>query len=186
MIFFTSFTIIRAAEFDIEKFSEPEKYGWKNHKEQLEVRGKRFEKQKLLQIYNLRKQTYVGNIIKSAIAPGWGHFVTDQPTKGLILLGSEIVLIGTSYYFFDRSMEYYNKYKNANYIANIKQYYNDANTPFTYSQIFFSLAFSVWIYSVYDSINATDVYNGNLWQKILLEEKERKLQISPTGITLRF
>ncbi len=186
LIILLSFMLIYAEELDVKKDYIPNKYGWKNHEEQLEARKERDERQKLLQIYHLKKSSYTENMLKSAVFPGWGHLEANQATKGLILVGSEIVLLSTSYYFYDRSKEYYHKYQTANYIVDIKQYYNDASTQYRYSKIFFGLALTTWLYSIYDTIASTNDYNAEIWQKIIMEKKDRKLQVSPTGITWRF
>ncbi len=175
-----------SVEFDIEKFSRPNKYGWENSDQQLKARENRTNKQQLLQIYNLKNQDIPSNMIKSAIVPGWGHFIAGKPTTGTVLLGTEIILMGTSIYFYDKAMDNYDKYKGSNYIADIKQFYNDANSPYTYSQILFSLGVTVWLYSIYDTISVTDEYNKDLWQTIILEYQTKKIQITPTSITLRF
>lgn len=186
MLFIISCLQAQETEFDIKKFSDPQKYGWKDHLEQLSAREERVKKQKLLQIYNMRKQNISSNILRSTIAPGWGQFTAGEDTKGFVLLFSEVVLLGTSYFFYDRAMDKYEKYKDATYIVDIKQYYNDADQPYTYSQLFLYLGIGVWLYNIYDSIDATDQYNAQLWQEILQEEQQRKFSLSLNGITIRF
>ncbi|MCD4796978.1 MAG: hypothetical protein K8R49_07425 [Candidatus Cloacimonetes bacterium] len=178
--------LLFATEFDIKKFSDPNKYGWDNLEKYFQAREDKQSRQKLLQIYELKKQDITKNVIKSAIAPGWGHFCAKDHTKGTILLGMEIVLLGTSYFYYDKAMGYYDKYKKANYIGDINQYYLDAEAPYTYSQIFLSVGIAVWLYTIYDSINATDKYNQELWDDIFQDYQQKKIKITPTGFSVRF
>jgi len=173
-------------DFDIKKFSDPKKYGWDTPDILYDARDNLYNRQKLLQIYEMKNQSITANLIKSAIAPGWGHFSSGQYTKGQVLLGMEIILLGTSYYYFDSAMEKYDKYKNATYIKDIDQYYEDAKDSYFISQIFFTLGTVVWLYTIYDSIDATESYNVSLWKQIILQYQSSNLTITPTGFTWRF
>ena len=186
LLILLSFCWLFAEEFDIKKFSDPDKYGWGTTQKFYEARTELYNRQKLLQIYEMNKQDITKNIIKSAIAPGWGHFSAQQNTKGTILLGIEIVLLGTSYLFYDQAMYNYDKYKKSTYIGDINQYYLDAKDPYTYSQIFLGLGIAVWLYTIYDSITASEEYNQKLWDDLLQKYHQQKLQITPAGISLRF
>jgi hypothetical protein len=179
-------TLLVAEEFDIEKFSNPSKYEWHNMKDRCEAREYLNSKQKILQIYELNKQPVIGNMIKSAFAPGWGHYSSHDYTKGHTFIASEIVLFGTSYYFYNRAMDDYHNYEDSHYIGDIKQLYLDANSNYKYSQLFFSLGAIVWIYTIYDSISATQEYNQNLWNDLTKELNSKKVLITPTGFTVRF
>ena len=179
-------TLLAAEEFDIEKFSNPSKYNWQNMKDRCEAREYLNSKQKILQIYELNKQQVIGNMIKSAFAPGWGHYSSHDYTKGHTFIASEIVLFGTSYYFYNRAMDDYHNYEDSHYIGDIKQLYLDANSNYKYSQLFFSLGAIIWIYTIYDSISATQEYNQNLWNDLTKELNSKKLLITPTGFTVRF
>ena len=175
-----------AQQFDKLKFSDPLKYGWKNHDLRMKARTDLLNRQKLLQIYQLNKQSKTKNMIKSMVFPGWGHFSAQRYTKGQVLLGLEIVMFGSSLYYYDQAREYYNKYKDENYIIDMNSYYEDTKLPLHLSQAFFALGVVVWIYSLYDTGLVTDDYNKDLWDNLMKEFHERKFEISPQGITLRF
>lgn len=179
-------SILTAEEFDIKEFSDPAKYGWNNMAERIEARSELHSRQKLLQIYKLNKQNVLTNMIKSAFAPGWGHYSSHNYTKGHVFIASEIILFGTSFYFYNQAMDDYHNYENSNYIGDIKQLYLDANSNYKYSQLFFSLGAVIWFYTIYDSISATQEYNQNLWIDLSKKILSQKVLISPTGITLRF
>ncbi|RLC52941.1 MAG: hypothetical protein DRZ79_00325 [Candidatus Cloacimonadota bacterium] len=182
------FQVAFGSNFDIQKFSNPKKYGWETRKKQLLIRKNLIERQKLLQIYETKKLSPAKNVIKSAFVPGWGHFSAKRYLKGQILLGTEIILFGSSLYFYDQAMEKYDKYKKATYIRDIYTYYQEARSPYLRSQLMFGLGIAVWIYTIYDSITVTENYNRDLWQNIFFEYQNRKikLDISPIGFSLRF
>jgi hypothetical protein len=70
--------------------------------------------------------------------------------------------------------------------VDINKYYNDASTPFVYSQGFFVVGMMVWIYSFFDTIRVTEEYNARLWDQIFLDYQDKGLKVSPTGIIYRF
>ena len=179
-------TLLAAEDFNIEKFSNPSKYNWENMEDRFKAREDLDSRQKLLQIYELNKQQIVGNMLRSAIVPGWGHYKSHDYTKGHTFLASEIVLFGTSLYFYVKAMDDYNKYEDSHYIGNIKQFYLDANNNYKKSQLIFSLGAIVWIYTIYDSISATQEYNQNYWNELSKKLHSQKVVITPTSITLRF
>ena len=178
--------MLTAEEFNIEKFSNPLKYNWENMEDRFKAREDLNSRQKLLQIYEMNKQQIVGNMFRSAVAPGWGHYKSHEYTKGHTFLASEIVLFGTSLYFYVQAMDDYNNYEDSHYIGDIKQFYLDANNNYRYSQLFFSLGAIVWIYTIYDSISATKEYNQNYWNELSKKIHSQKVVITPTSIMLRF
>ncbi|MBN2461854.1 MAG: hypothetical protein JXB60_09645 [Candidatus Cloacimonetes bacterium] len=178
--------LLPGAEFDLRKFTEPEKYGWNSLQEYRDARENLQERVRLLQYYDDNKQSVRKNVIKSLIVPGWGHFAVGNYTKGQIILALELTIMGASIYYYDRAMFYYDKYKKAEYIGDINQYYNNAKDPFLYSQGFFVLGLLVWAYAAYDIIQVTEDYNEKLWGEIFFEYKQKKLEITPQGITIRF
>ena len=183
-LFFAS--LLTAEEFNIEEFSNPSKYNWETMEDRFKVREDLDSRQKLLQIYELNRQQIIGNMLRSAIVPGWGHYKSHDYTKGHTFLASEIVLFGTSLYFYVKAMDDYNKYEDSHYIGNIKQFYLDANNNYKKSQLIFSLGAIVWIYTIYDSISATQEYNQNYWNELSKKLHSQKVVITPTSITLRF
>ncbi len=177
---------LSAQDFDLRKFSSPQKYGWKNFDERIKHRNQFLERQQLLQVYKYNKQEAPANMLISTIFPGWGHFATNNDTKGQILLGMQICLFGSSIYFFDQAFEYHQKYKKSTQIDEMNQYYNDSLTPYRYGQVFGGIFAIVWAYTIYDAKVVTDEYNSNLWKKIMKEYNKQKLKITPTGISYQF
>lgn len=178
-------TLALSAEFDIKKFTDPAKYQWNDLQERLAYRQDLLQRQKLLQIYEMRKQDVTGNLIKSALVPGWGHFASQHYNKGAILLASEVVLFGTGLFYLDKAMDKYSQYKDATYIADIKQYYTDANDYYRVFQGFIGLGLLVWGYTIYDTIVVTEEYNAGVWQRIVRDHRQR-VSLGPGYITVRF
>jgi len=179
-------TMMAAKEFNIEEFSNQTKYNWNNMKERFDARENLDQRQKLLQIYQMNKQQVAGNMLKSAIVPGWGHYLSKDYTRGHVFLASEIILIGSSLYFYSQALNDYDTYKNSTYIGDIKQFYLDANSNYKYSQIFLSLGAVVWLYSIYDSVSATHEYNQKYWNELTNKIQSQKVVITPTSISVRF
>jgi len=177
---------LSAEEFDIKQFSDPNKYGWDTHEKFLSAREDLQKRNNLLQIYETQKQKPIKNVIKSVIVPGWGHFSAKHYWKGQILLGLEIVLLGTSYLYYDQAMDIYDKYEKATYIGDIEKYYSDAKSPYNMSQVFLGLGIIVWAYNIYDTIVVTEKYNDALWEKIIFENQDTSISISPIGLSMRF
>jgi len=186
ILVFTCNLIYAVEEFDINKFANPSKYGWMNYDERKEFRQDLYDRQKLLQIYEMKSQSITGNMIKSALVPGWGHFSVKAYTKGQVFLGVEIVLLGSSVFLYDKSMEKYKKYKNATQIDAIETNYDDALSPYQYSLAILSLYGLVWIYNIFDAAQATEDYNSNVWSKTVKEYSHSSVSLTPTGIEVRF
>ncbi len=172
--------------FDIQAFSDSTKYGWLNYKDRETYREQLDAKRNLLQIYELEAVPVNANIVKSSLIPGWGQFASKAPTKGTLILSSELVLIGTSLYFWDRAMTNYRLYKNATQTEEIQKYYKDAQSPHQYSQIMLGFAGILWIYNIFDAIQTTQQYNSNLWKEVLERSKNNPIQATPEGIEVRF
>ena len=175
-----------AEKFDIKKFSDPNKYGWDTHEKFLSAREDLQKRNNLLQIYETQKQKPISNVIKSGIVPGWGHFSAQHYWKGQFLLGLEIILLGTSYLYYDQAMDIYDKYEKATYIGDIEKYYSAAKSPYNMSQVFLGLGIIVWAYNIYDTIVVTEKYNDALWEKIIFENQDTSISISPIGLSMRF
>ncbi|PKN72534.1 MAG: hypothetical protein CVU50_06655 [Candidatus Cloacimonetes bacterium HGW-Cloacimonetes-3] len=179
-------TPVFAQNFDIQAFSDSTKYGWLNYLERATYREQLNARQNLLQIYELEAHPLNANIIKSSLIPGWGQFASEASTKGTLILSTELVLIGTSVYFWDRAMTNYRLYKNATQTEEIQKYYKEAQSPHQYSQIMLGFAGIVWLYNIFDAIQTTQQYNTNLWREIQERGNNNPVQITPGGVEVRF
>ncbi|HNZ33417.1 MAG TPA: hypothetical protein P5518_05770 [Candidatus Cloacimonas sp.] len=177
---------IKAQSFDIQAFSDTTKYGWKNYLDRNAYREDLKQRQELLQIYEMEAQPLNTNILKSALIPGWGQFSTKESTKGTVILGAEIVLAGGAYYFMDRAMSKYRLYEKATQVDDIEKYYKDAQVPYQYSFIMIGFAGIIWAYNIFDVIQSTQDYNVRLWEEIIERTQRGPVNITPTGVEVRF
>ncbi len=171
-----------ADEFDVLEFSSPVKYGWANEQMRLAARDSLFIKNLHLDKYNQLRQNPLNNVMKTAIAPGWGHFSVGSNTKGQVFLASQIALLSTGIYFHQKSMIEYRKYKKATQIDEMNQYYDSAITPYRQANLLFGLFFAVWCYTIYDVVLETNSYNADVWEDIV----NNRLKVTPSGVSIEF
>jgi hypothetical protein len=169
-----------------DDFLDNTKYGWATREKYLNYRTDKTARQKLLQIYDLKKQKITDNMLKSAIAPGWGQMSAGQFTKGQIILGTELVIIGSYIYFYDQYKTQYDEYEKANYIVDIEDYYKKANEYHTASRAVLGIGIAVWIYNLYDTVITTNSYNQDLWTSLYQDYQRQKITLSPLGFNIRF
>jgi hypothetical protein len=172
--------------FNIEDFTNPEKYGWKTWEDRMNYRNDLSERQKLLQIYEIEAQSISGNVFKSSVFPGWGQFNAKYYTKGQVFLAIELAMLGASYFFYDKSRDNYEKYRNATQIDEMNAYYHDALVPYQYSVVFLAFASVVWVYNVFDVVQTTEKYNAEVWQNTVKRHYKAPVQVTPKGIEVRF
>ncbi|HRY83646.1 MAG TPA: hypothetical protein P5533_03325 [Candidatus Cloacimonadota bacterium] len=183
----TLLSILNAqTDFDINAFADTTKYGWADYAARKTYREDLSQRQQLLQLYEMDAQTVSSNLLKSAVVPGWGQFSAKQPVKGEIILGLEIITLGTSLLFYDKAMNYYRKYETATQVNEIEQFYKKAQSPYQYSMIFAGLGLVVWVYNLYDVASSTDIYNTAVWNEIVRKYSKSPLQLTPQGIQLNF
>ncbi len=178
--------LLAQGSFDINAFTDPQKYGWMSWEDRIQYRQDLYERQKLLQIYEIDAQSISGNVLKSAVFPGWGQFNARNYTKGQVFLAIEITLLGASYFFYDKAQDNYEKYKNATQIDQMNAYYHDALVPYQYSLVFLTFATVVWAYNVFDVVQTTERYNAEVWEKTIKTYYDAPLRINPDGIEIRF
>lgn len=172
--------------FDINAFSDSTKYGWQNYLDRKQYRMDLSNRLELLQLYEMEANSVQSCVLKSALVPGWGQFTNKQNTKGSVFLGAELLLMGTSLYFYDRSMYYYNKYLDSTQIDDIETNYKAAVGPRQYSLIFLGLGALVWGYNIFDVIQGTDDHNAEVWRNIVDRYHKSRLTVTPDGIEVRF
>jgi len=174
-------------EFDKDSILQVNiRYGWDDATNWQNSRNDLQENMIVFEQWENKKQSHFTNCLKSMIAPGWGHFSTNNYLKGEILLGLQVLLAGSAYYFYDQSQDYYDKYKNAHQIDEINQYYIDANSSYRTSGILVGLWIITWGYTVLDTIQATENYNRDLWYTLYNEYMKSKVTVTAQGIQIRF
>jgi len=179
------FIQLPAQGFDINKFSDPKKYGWDDYNDRAEYRKDLGERQELLQLYEIRTKSITYTMAKSAIFPGWGHYSIGAYSKGHTFLTGGVVLAGAGLYFYSRSQDYYKQYKNASQIDVINSNYDKAEQNYNTSMIFLAAYVILWGYNLYDSSESTERYNAELWNN-LMNKRFDNVSLTPTGIEVRF
>ncbi len=172
--------------FDLNQFADSTRYGWMDLAGRNEFRQDLMERQKLLHLYEMDSQSVSGNVVKSAIFPGWGQFATKHYTKGQVFLGIELALCGSALYFYDKSNDYYRKYELATQVDEIEYFYKKAQDPYQYSMIILGFASIVWAYNLFDVIQSTESYNASVWDKIIQDYYDKPVKLTPEGIEIRF
>jgi hypothetical protein len=173
-------------QFDIQAFSDTTKYGWQDWQERSEYRADLLDRQELLHMYEMEANPIRTSILKSLLVPGLGQISSNAGTKGTIILSSELLALGASLYFYDRSQYYYEKYLNATQIEDIESFYSQAQRPRQYSLLFLGLGVVIWGYNIFDVIQTTDEYNAQVWRKIWEQYGTQSIGVGPGGLSIRF
>ncbi|MBI9032661.1 hypothetical protein JEZ13_11760 [bacterium] len=171
--------------FDINRFSNPRKYGWENYQDRAEYRQDLTARQEMLQLYEIKTKSITYTMAKSAIFPGWGHYGIESYSKGHTFLTGGVVIAGAGLYFYSRSQDYYKQYKNATQINEINDKFDKAEQNYNTSMIFLGAYLILWGYNLYDSSESTERYNADLWDKILLKNFDN-ISLTPNSIEVRF
>lgn len=174
-----------AQGFDLNKFSNPKKYGWDDYSDRAEYRQNLTERKELLQLYEIKTKSISTTMAKSAIFPGWGHYSIESYSKGHTFLTGGIILAGAGLYFYSRSQDYYKNYKNASQIDEINSNFDKAEQNYNTSLIFLTTYAILWGYNLYDSAESTERYNATLWDN-LINNRYDNISLTPTGFEVRF
>lgn len=174
-----------AQDFDLNKFSDPKKYGWDSFEDRMEFRDYHYERQKLLQLYELQSKSIPATMVKSAIFPGWGHYTISSYTKGHTFLTGGLVALGAGVYFLSRSQDYYKQYKNATQIDVMNNNYDKAQKHHRTSIVFAASYAVLWGFCIFDTSESAEAYNAKLWDNIV-SKKFENVSLTPTGIEVRF
>ncbi|HCM14931.1 MAG: hypothetical protein WC252_00995 [Candidatus Cloacimonadaceae bacterium] len=174
-----------AQSFDLQAFADSTKYGWNDYLERAQYREDLTLRQNKLQLYELEAVPFGGNVLKSAVIPGWGQFATKHNSRATVILSAELISVISAVYFYNKASTNYDHYKNATQIDEINHYWGEVETPYHYSLMMVGLAGVIWLYNMYDVVMSTNEYNENLWQDIMTRSNS-PLQVGPNGIELRF
>lgn len=183
--FLVFFTQLPAQAFDLNKFSNPKKYGWEDYQDRANYRKELNTRKELLQLYEVKAKTISSTMAKSAVFPGWGHYSIESYSKGHTFLTSGILLAGAGLYFYSRSQDYYDNYKNASQIDVINSNFDKAEQNYNTAMIFLGTYLILWTYNLYDSAESTERYNANLWEN-LANNRFENISLTPTSFEVRF
>ena len=99
-----------------------------------------------------QKKDY-GAVWRSAILPGWGQIYLGQKKKGIIIMASEIMLIGLTYAYWEWQEYEYDKYIKCSDPEEMQEYYNRATEYHNLSNYCLLSAVVLWGYNILDSYN---------------------------------
>ncbi len=171
---------------NIIELADTLKYNWNSPEERYSFRENHNFKKSLIEEYNLKKINIPNNMSRSMILPGWGHFQSKNYLRGQIILSSEIILASASIFMYNKAMDKYDLYNSSTQIDNINQYYSEANSAYKQASICGFMFVIVWIYNIYDTYKVSEQYNEQLWNDLILKEKNKKVIIHPHGFQIKF
>ena len=98
----------------------------------------------------------IAPIWRSSLIPGWGQMYKKEKNKAAIYLGTEVVLLGTTIYTWEKAENYIKK-ANQSFDYETKKYYiNKSNDWKTYRAVFGVGTIAVWIINIIDAATANN------------------------------
>ena len=123
--------------------------------------------------YNFNSKSPMNAAVRSLMLPGWGQFFNEQPTKGLIFAGAELVAIGTAFMMYSSANSTYNDYETQRTTA----LYDDYSSKIDTANMFVYASAAIWIGNVIDAYLSADSDNGTR-QKIKKSKKSKSIKKS--------
>lgn len=102
--------------------------------------------------YNFNSKSPMNAAVRSLILPGWGQFFNEQPTKGLIFAGAELIAIGTAFMMSSSANSAYSDYETQRTTA----LYDDYSSKIDTANMFVYLAAAIWMGNVVDAYLSAD------------------------------
>lgn len=90
--------------------------------------------------------------LRSLMLPGWGQFFNEQPTKGFIFAGAEIVAIGAAVMMNSSANSIYSDYET----KRTQTLYNDYSSKMDTANMFVYVAAAIWVGNVIDAYFSAD------------------------------
>ena len=105
-----------------------------------------------------------GNILRSAVVPGWGQYHDGRYARGTVMMGSALVTLaaigGTTLQYnrhVDSYQDSYRRFQAATYVGDAIEFHrqaaeswNEADELYRYRSILIGVAAAVWAWSVLD------------------------------------
>lgn len=123
--------------------------------------------------YNFNSQSPLNASLRSLMLPGWGQFFNEQPAKGLIFAGAELVAIGTAFMMYSGANSTYSDYETQRTTA----LYDDYSSKIDTANMFVYLAAAIWTGNVFDAYLSADSGTST---KITKSKKSKKNKKSGT------
>jgi hypothetical protein len=102
--------------------------------------------------YNFNSKSPTNAALRSLMLPGWGQFFNEQPTKGFIFAGAELIAVGTAFMMYSSASSTYSDYETQRTTA----LYNDYSDKVDSANMFAYAAAAIWVGNVIDAYFSAD------------------------------
>ncbi len=102
--------------------------------------------------YTFNSKSSGNAALRSLMLPGWGQFFNEQPTKGFIFAGAELIAIGTAFMMYSGANSTYSDYETKRTTA----LYDDYSSKIDTANMFVYLAAAIWAGNVLDAYLSAD------------------------------
>lgn len=102
--------------------------------------------------YNFNSKSPMNASLRSLMLPGWGQFFNEQPTKGLIFAGAELIAVGTAFMMSAKANSTYSDYET----KRTSSLYDDYSSQIDTANMFVYLAAAIWAGNVFDAYLSAD------------------------------
>ncbi|MDD5491973.1 MAG: hypothetical protein PHV60_04755 [bacterium] len=102
--------------------------------------------------YNFNTKSPSNAALRSLMLPGWGQFFNEQPTKGFIFAGAELIAVGTAFMMYSSANSTYSDYETQRTAA----LYDDYSSKVDSANMFVYAAAAIWVGNVIDAYLSAD------------------------------
>jgi len=102
--------------------------------------------------YNFNTKSPGNAALRSLMLPGWGQFFNEQPTKGMIFAGAELVAIGTAFMMSSKANSTYSDYET----KRTSSLYDDYSSQINTANMFVYAAAAIWVGNIIDAYLSGD------------------------------
>ncbi len=111
--------------------------------------------------------------LRSLMLPGWGQFFNEQPTKGYIFAGAEIIALGTAYMMYSSADSAYEDYEK----QRTGSAYDDYSSKVDSANMFIYAAAAIWVGNVIDAYFSADSGPSKKKSTIKKSPKKKKVKV---------
>jgi TM2 domain-containing membrane protein YozV len=126
--------------------------------------------------YNFNTKSPVNATLRSLMLPGWGQFFNEQPTKGLIFAGAELIAVGTAFMMYSSANSAYSDYETQRTTA----LYDDYSSKIDTANMFVYASAAIWIGNIIDAYLSADSGTSAKSEKkssIKKSSKKKKVEV---------
>lgn len=120
--------------------------------------------------YNFNTKSPLNAAARSLMLPGWGQFFNEQPTKGLIFAGAELIAIGTAFMMSSKANSTYSDYET----KRTNTMYDDYSSQINTANMFVYAGAAIWLGNIIDAYLSADSGTGRKNEKSRSIKKSSK------------